>query len=93
MEARIPPEGMADIWRWIQKERFFELKPLYEDPSVLDGDFAEMTITAEGRTHRVRTVNLRVYAFDRISIAFGLEVPKLMQTVVSTLDNQIREDK
>jgi hypothetical protein len=76
MTAQIPTEGMEDIWSWIQKERFFELDPLYRDPEIQDGDFAEMTITANGETHKVRTVNIRVYAFDRIAIVIGYYLPE-----------------
>ncbi len=71
----LPPGALEDIWRWIRKERFFELDPLYEDPEIRDGDFAEMTVTANGRTHTVRTVNIRVRAFDRIATVINYYLP------------------
>ncbi len=34
-----------------------------------------MTVTAAGRTYKVRTVNLRVGAFDRVASAIDNELP------------------
>lgn len=75
LTVKLPPEAVEDIWSWIQRERFFELDPLYRDPEIQDGDFAEMTVAAGGRTHTVRTVNIRVHAFDRIATVINYYLP------------------
>jgi hypothetical protein len=72
---RLPADRVRMIWQQIVTDRFFELNPLYEDPRVQDGDAAEMVITANGRTHRVRTKNIRVNAFDRIVLVIDATLP------------------
>ena len=72
---KLPPDALARIYQVIVDQRFFDLRPLYEDPAIRDGDQAEITVTADGRTHTVRTVNIAVNAFDRITIAIDRELP------------------
>src|SRR5262249_23647530 len=74
-EASLPRDSVARIYKAIQDENFFALQPLYRDGEVADGDQAEMTVTAGGRTYNVRTVNIRVGAFDRIASAIDRELP------------------
>lgn len=76
MQVTLSQEDMEDIWSWIQKERFFELDSEYRDENIMGGDFAEMEITANGKTHKVLTINMRVYAFDRISVVIGHYLPE-----------------
>jgi hypothetical protein len=71
----LSPAAVARIWDRVRTERFFELQPLYRDPNVRDGDYAQISVTAGGRTHRVRTVNIRVHAFDRIAVITDRELP------------------
>ncbi len=73
--ANLPREAVSRIYKAVQDERFFDLQPLYRDDKVRDGDQAEMTVTAAGRTYKVRTVNLRVGAFDRVASAIDNELP------------------
>jgi hypothetical protein len=73
--ANLSRDAVARIYKAIQDERFFDLQPLYRDAEVSDGDQAEMTVTAGGRTFKVRTVNMRVGAFDRIANAIDRELP------------------
>ena len=72
----ISAAAIARLWARIQAERFFELQPVYRDPDIHDGDMAKITLTAGGRTHAVRTVNIRVLAFDRVTLAIDNELPK-----------------
>jgi hypothetical protein len=74
-QIKLAPDALARIYSAIQDQRFFELRPLYEDPTIRDGDQAEITITANGRTYTVQTVNITVYAFDRVTIAIDRELP------------------
>jgi hypothetical protein len=76
LETQLKPDAVQRIYDAVTKDRFFELKPLYREPKIRDGDYARMTITAEGRTHTVKTVNIRVFAFDRIVITIDRELPK-----------------
>lgn len=56
------------IYTQVIAQGFFDLKPVYANPNVMDGDYAIMTVTASGKTHQVKTVNIRVDAFDRIAL-------------------------
>jgi hypothetical protein len=73
--ATLPRAAVARIYKTIRDENFFGLQPLYRDDQVADGDRAEMTVTAGGRTYNVRSVNMRVGAFDRIANAIDRELP------------------
>jgi len=62
-------DGAVDaLYRVVQEQDFFDLKPLYEDPRVMDGDYAVLTVTANGATHSVRTTNIKLKPFDTISL-------------------------
>ncbi len=65
-EFDLTAKAMEKIYDTVKKERFFDLKSEYRDPTVMDGDYAEMEITADGKTHTVKTVNIKVDAFDKI---------------------------
>jgi hypothetical protein len=56
------------IYAQVVQENFFGLKPVYANPNVMDGDYATLNVTANGQTHQVKTVNIRVDAFDRIAL-------------------------
>jgi len=72
----LPDGALARIWAALEKNQFFTLKPRYEDPGVLDGDWAQISITANGQTYRVKTINIKVTAFDNISLAINAELPE-----------------
>lgn len=72
---RLEPAAVQRIYDRVLEERFFELEPVYQDPDVQGGDMAEITVTANGRTHQVRTINIKVHAFDRITIFVDRELP------------------
>lgn len=71
----LEPSAVQRIYDRVRQERFFELEPVYEDSDVQGGDMAQMVVTANGRTHEVRTINIKVHAFDRITIFVDRELP------------------
>lgn len=71
----LPDGALLRIWTAIGENDFTTLKPFYNDPEVMDGDWAEITVTARGETHTVRTRNIKVTAFDNISVAINAELP------------------
>jgi hypothetical protein len=73
--VKIRPDAVARIYKAVLDQRFFELQSLYSNPSIDDGDEADTTVTAGGRTYSVRTVNITVFAFDRVTLAVDRELP------------------
>ncbi|MHA1544417.1 MAG: hypothetical protein ACTSU8_04720 [Alphaproteobacteria bacterium] len=62
-------EGASEaLWRVIEEQGFFDLNPAYVDSNVLDGDYAIITVTANGVTHEVKTTNIRLQPFDTIAL-------------------------
>jgi hypothetical protein len=75
-EFTLSPGMVNKIYATTISERFFQLKPHYKDPEILDGDFAQIEIHANGKSYRVRTVNIKVDAFDRIVTTVNNFLPK-----------------
>lgn len=75
-EFDLDAAAMKKIYETVKEQRFFDLKPEYVDPNVMDGDFAEMEITAEGKKYRVTTINIKVDAFDTIVRELNAHTPK-----------------
>ncbi|MEE8294189.1 MAG: hypothetical protein V3R64_00610 [Sphingomonadales bacterium] len=75
MTLQLNPEALAGILKAINENEFFTLDANYNDPNIMDGDWAELTITAGGQTRTVRTRNIKVNAFDRITIAINGQLP------------------
>jgi hypothetical protein len=59
-------DEMDEIWDIIMANGFFNLKSNYERESVLDGSFANITITGNGVTNSVQTENIDMYKLDNI---------------------------
>lgn len=78
-------EAMRDIYRTVIEEGFFDLEQEYGDPDVMDGDWVEMMITAQARTHHVKTVNIAVDAFDRIVMNINSHLPDGVAIVYNAL--------
>ena len=74
--SEISREAVAAIYASITENDFFGLKERYESPAILDGDYAELTITANGNTHSVRTVNIKVKDFDDIVTIINRQLPE-----------------
>jgi hypothetical protein len=59
-------EQLGQIWQAIQDNGFFSLEKTYNNPKVIDGTYASLTVTANSTTYQVWTQNLAVQAFDNI---------------------------
>ncbi len=75
-EFDLDAKAMEKIYETVKKEKFFELKKEYKDPNVKDGDLAVMQIIANGKRHVVKTVNIKVDAFDNIVREINTYLPK-----------------
>lgn len=75
IKIKLTRESLISIYDAIKRWKFFELKPFYEDPSVIDGDYASLRVTANGVTHEVKTQNIKVHDFDRITWRINSELP------------------
>lgn len=69
-------ETLNQIFLAINENDFFSLDENYNDPKIIDGDWAELTITANGKTHTVKTRNIKVNAFDRITVTINDTLPE-----------------
>jgi len=83
--VKISAEGRARIYAAITENDFFGLDKTYESPAVRDGDYALLKVTIDGSTHIVRTINMRVNAFDRIVIIINREVPLERRIIYNAL--------
>ena len=74
---RFTVEGAAlrFLYSVINNGDFFTLKEEYMAKNVLDGSYAKLTITADKKTHTVRTRNQAVKAFDDIMLAVNVVTP------------------
>ena len=68
--------GLRFVFEAVGMNNFFNLKESYISKAVLDGSFAELTVTENKKTHRVRTQNMAVESFDNIMIAINVVTPK-----------------
>lgn len=69
-------EALREIFIETRENKFFSLKNRYVSKGVVDGSFAELTITDTGRTHRVETRNVAVEGFDNIMMTINIELPE-----------------
>lgn len=82
---KVEEPGLRHIYRMIEKNGFFGLKESYVSKNVLDGNFAELTVTMDGRTHTVRTRNIAVKRFDDIMIAVNMATPGMKMVVYNEI--------
>ena len=85
LRLEIQPAAVERIWNAVVTHEFFTLAAEYRDPDVMDGDFAALTVWADGRKHQVKTVNIRVFDFDLITVAVNAELPKDRVVVYNAL--------
>lgn len=64
------------IYDSIRENKFFSLQKNYEAKNVMDGNFAQASIMLNGKTHTVRTRNIKVEKFDNIMIDINIVLPK-----------------
>jgi len=72
---KLDEEDLKFLCASIRSNKFFSLKSEYIDKQVLDGSFAQLTITMDGKPHSVRTQNIAVERFDKIMIAINIITP------------------
>ena len=73
---KLAKSDLLMIYESIVENQFFDLKKEYIETDVLDGSFAELTVTVDKKTHTVRTRNIAVTGFDRIMITVNIVTPK-----------------
>ncbi len=66
------------LWTAIQQVDFFALEPRYAAGDVVDGSFAGLIITADGRTHQVEVENASVPRFEDLLKAVNRITPSGM---------------
>ncbi len=79
---------MSTIWWTIGNAGFFQLQPEHI-ADVVDGTFAELTITANGVTHTVLTRNQEHDAFDSIALAINAALPADKKVIYNAIFDQI----
>ncbi len=67
---------LSYLYRSILNNKFFDLGQEYVALDVLDGTFAVLSVTADGRTYTVSTRNKPVAAFDKIMSALNSILPE-----------------
>jgi len=82
---KIPPAGISFIYESIKENNFFALLPEYKKTSVIDGNFAQLSIIVDKRTHTVRTQNIKVPRFDKIMIAINLATPSMDKVIYNQI--------
>jgi len=75
-EFTIDPISLKAIYGAVAQSNFFNLNKEYIKKDVLDGSYAEITVSLHGKTYTVHTQNIEVQAFDDINIAINLATPK-----------------
>ena len=83
--VHLAPDEVEAVYNAIVNSNFFDLKPLYANPDILDGDFATIQVTANGTTHDVRTENIRVLDFILIAAAVNARVPPSRAIIFNAL--------
>lgn len=84
-EAQLAEGAVEAIYKVVRERNFFDLEALYTDPEILDGDYAEITVTADGVSHQVRTVNVRLFDFDLIAMTINARVPRDRTVIYNAL--------
>lgn len=82
---KVEEAAMRHIYRTIKKNDFFSLNKSYESKRVLDGNFAELTVAMDGKTHNVRTRNIAVKRFDEIMIAINMATPGMKMVIYNEI--------
>lgn len=82
---QLPEPALRDIYRTIKQNDFFNLSERHRNDNVLDGSFAMLTITLDGKTHTVMTQNIEVERFDKIMIAINLAIPGMNKIMYNAI--------
>ncbi len=65
-EFKVSEQERKKIYDAVIVNSFFGLNNNYDDPSIMDGGFSKISITAEGENKTVNVVNTNVDAFDKV---------------------------
>lgn len=79
-------EELGQIYSAILENDFFSLDAYYNDPMIMGGDKAELTITANGQTKTVTTRNIKVKAFDRITVTINAALPEKRRLLYNAIN-------
>ena len=82
------PDQVSAVYSAVQAGNFFSL-PASHIGNAVDGTFAELTITAQGNTHKVLTQNLALTAFDDIMLALNAALPSGSKVVYNEILDQL----
>lgn len=63
------------IFKAVRENNFFSLKENYTAKDILDGNFAQLTVTSDKKSHTVRTQNIHVDRFDNIMFYINMALP------------------
>ncbi len=83
---KIPPVGLHFIYESIKENNFFALLPEYKKTSVIDGNFAQLSVIVDKRAHTVRTQNIKVPRFDKIMIVINLATPNMDKVIYNQIN-------
>jgi hypothetical protein len=85
-------EELKTIYNAVLDNNFFELEESYENNDFMDGSTSSITVTADGKNHRVSTYFVEVSEFDNIwEASYGLALSKCGG--LSELDDEIEKQK
>ncbi len=73
------------LYASILKNEFFSLDESYIAPDVMEGSFAELTVTVKGNTRHVKTQNTSVKNFDVVALVINSMVPKASKLVYNAI--------
>lgn len=94
MQISLSAQDVKAIFDATQRLDFFTLAPEYVDPDIIDGDYAAIEVTANGKTHKVRTQNIHVVDFDILAMTVNARVPFERQVLYNALrDNDVKKVK
>ncbi len=82
---KLEDPALRHIYKMVKKNDFFSLKESYVSEQVLDGSFAKLTVTMNGKTHTVRTQNIAVSRFDNIMIAVNMATPGMRMVLYNEI--------
>ena len=67
----VPKEGLLEIYKSAVKSGFFYLEDSYNDPSIIDGGYSKITITADGSSKGVSVYNYYNESFELVEGKIG----------------------
>jgi len=84
-DFKIDRLDLGILYQRIKEHRFFNLKKEYIAKDISDGSFAELAVTADRKTHTVKTQNTAVKRFDKIMILLNLILPQEYQIIYNEI--------